>query len=162
MHRRKFLRGFASSLGAAAVPLTSAAKAVATLSNAPAKIIPFHYGWACVHAQRNNGISAADISRVFKVSPQEASSLMKRMELRGVIGPTGLDGRSQPTRTWQSWDTKHPARAKGSAQDIVEKDWNADRGMKARAKFRARVTKISVDPSCKYGAWTPRTPTLVL
>ena len=103
MQRRKFLQGIVAASGAAALPLPATAK-VAT--GAATKVIPFHYGWACVYAQMNNGVSAADIARVFKIPMSDANGLMERMLSRGVIYPPGLDGRSHPTRAWQPWDQK--------------------------------------------------------
>jgi len=103
MKRRNFLQGIAATAGAAALPLPTTAK-VAT--GAATKVIPFHYGWACVYAQMNNGIAAADISRVFGIPVTDAQGLMTRMLDRGVIYPAGLDGRSRPTRAWQPWDKK--------------------------------------------------------
>ena len=102
MKRRSFLQGIAASAGAVTLPLPAAAKA-ATVTT---KVTPFHYGWACVYAQMNNGVSAADISRVFKIPMSDAHGLMDRMLTRGVIHPAGLDGRSHPTRAWQPWDRK--------------------------------------------------------
>ena len=106
MKRRNFLKGLAASAGATALPLPAIAKVATTTTT---KVIPFHYGWACVYAQMNNGVSAADIARVFKIPHHEAAGLMDRMLMRGVIHPPGLDGRSHPTRTWQPWDKRGAA-----------------------------------------------------
>jgi len=65
MQRRKFLQGMLASAGATALPAPVIAKAAVQTT---AKVVPFHYGWACVYAQMNNGVSAADIERVFNIS----------------------------------------------------------------------------------------------
>lgn len=133
MRRRKFLQGIVASAGAATLPLPVIAKAAAQTT---AKIIPFHYGWACVYAQMNNGVSAGDIERVFRISPHDASSLMDRMLTRGVIGPTGIDGFSRPIRKWEPWDRRHPFE---DGPKVV--------GRRARAKFRVMISKLKAEPN---------------
>lgn len=86
MRRRNFLKGALASAGAAALPAPAIAK-IATV--AAHKVVPFHYGWACVFAQMNDGITAADIERVFKISANDANGLMDRMLMRGVLRAPG-------------------------------------------------------------------------
>lgn len=143
MKRRSFLQGLAASAGAAALPLPATARTAAAATN---KIIPFHYGWACVYAQMNNGVSPADIERVFRVSPADAGKLFDRMLTRGVIHAPGLDGRSHPTRAWQPWDKKAPAAADRSS----EKPRDADTSEPSVANlFRRVMAHVLADKS--YG-----------
>ncbi len=144
MKRRSFLQGIAASAGAVALPLPAGAKAAAVTG----KVIPFHYGWACVYAQMNNGVSAADISRVFKIPMSDAHGLMDRMLTRGVIHPAGLDGRSHPTRAWQPWD-KQQAIAKQEAQRKSIEDAERPRVADLFARMIGHVTE---DPSYGWAA----------
>ena len=143
MKRRNFLQGLAASAGATALPLPAFAKVAATTT----KVMPFHYGWACVYAQMNNGVSAADIARVFRIPAHEAHGLMDRMLTRGVIHPPGLDGRSHPTRAWQPWDKR------GAAVDAAEPD-QTDVGeeQSVAALFRAMMAPVLKDASFGWAA----------
>jgi len=145
MQRRKFLQGMLASAGAAALPAPAIAKVMAP---AATKVIPFHYGWACVYAQMNNGISAADIERVFKIPASDAQGLMDRMLTRGVIHPAGLDGRSHPTKAWEPWDKKAAA-AKAEAEK-AKKDEAArnapETGHRARARFARMIDAFKAEP----------------
>lgn len=132
MKRRDFLRGAVASVGATALPLPAIGKVAAT---ATAKVIPFHYGWACVFAQMNDGITSADIERVFNISPQDANGLMERMWTRGVLRPADLDGRCRATRAWEPWDKKQAAKAEAERAE-AERDGARQTGSRARAKFR--------------------------
>lgn len=144
MKRRNFLQGLAASAGATALPLPAVAKVAATTTT---KVIPFHYGWACVYAQMNNGVSAADIARVFKIPAHEAAGLMDRMLMRGVIHPPGLDGRSHPTRTWQPWDKRGAA----PAEDRPEKE-DAREERSVAALFAAMMAPVLTDASFGWAA----------
>ena len=144
MQRRNFLQGIAAIAGAVALPLPTFAKAAAMGTT---KVVPFHYGWACVYAQMNNGVSATDIARVFRVSPSDASGLMDRMLTRGVIHTPGLDGRSQPTRAWQPWDKRAPEASANSET----KPSLSDENRSLLNKFQAVTAHVVEDPS--YG-WT--------
>jgi len=144
MQRRNFLQGIAASAGAVALPLPAFAKAAAIGTT---KVVPFHYGWACVYAQMNNGVSAADIARVFRVSHDDAAGLMDRMLMRGVIHAPGLDGRSQPTRAWQPWDKRTPQATTKS--DTKHRISNENRSL--LNKFQAVMAHVVTHPS--YG-WT--------
>lgn len=147
MKRRNFLQGLAASAGATVVPLPALAK---TAAHATSKVIPFHYGWACVYAQMNNGVSAADIERVFRIPASDAHGLMDRMLTRGVIHTPGLDGRSHPTRAWEPWDkrqalAKAEAEAKARHQEDEKKRSTAD-------LFRAVMAPVLTDPSYGWAA----------
>lgn len=145
MKRRNFLQGLAASAGATVVPMPVMAKAAAQSTS---RVIPFHYGWACVYAQMNNGISAADIERVFRIPHSDAAGLMDRMLMRGVIHPPGLDGRSHPTRAWQPWDKRAPvpeAEQKGRKRDTQDHTSTAD-------LFRAMMAPVVSDPSFGWAA----------
>ncbi|HCP81741.1 MAG TPA: hypothetical protein DIT67_09170 [Octadecabacter sp.] len=145
MQRRNFLQGIAASAGAATLPLPAFAKAAAVGTS---KVVPFHYGWACVYAQMNNGVSAADISRVFHISPRDAAGLMDRMLMRGVIHAPGLDGRSQPTRAWQPWDKRAPvAQAKTETQHHM-----SDENRSLLNKFKTVMAHVVADPSYGWAA----------
>ena len=122
-----------------ALPLPAFAKiAVPTVT----KVVPFHYGWACVYAQMNNGVSAGDIARVFRIAPTDAQMLMDRMLTRGVIGPIGINGRAHPTRAWQPWDKRKALEA--AERSKVKSDEKA-RGVKTL--FRAIIDPVTKDPS---------------
>lgn len=107
MKRRDFLRGAAASAGAAALPIPTLVKPVAAATQAT--VAGFHYGWACVYAQMNNGIAPADVAEKFGISLEVANRLFDRMLDRGVLHPPGLDGRSHATRQWQPWDQRMKA-----------------------------------------------------
>lgn len=141
MKRRSFLQGLVASAGAAVVPVPLPALARPA---AAAKIIPFHYGWACVYAQMNNGVSATDIARVFKISNEDASGLMDRMLTRGVIHPPGLDGRSHPTRAWEPWDKK--SALANDQKDASEIKTSGETGTRARAKFQRFIAILKSEP----------------
>jgi hypothetical protein len=143
MKRRNFLQGIAASAGTAVLPLPVLARAAV---QSTAKILPFHYGWACVFARTNNGITAADIGRVFKVSPTQAHGLMDRMLTRGVLRPPGLDGRSHPTRTWEPWDKKTAVHQTETDQKPDSNTAKPETGTLARAKFRSFISKTKADP----------------
>ena len=145
MKRRNFLQGIAASAGAATLPLPSLAKVAAAGTT---KVVPFHYGWACVYAQMNNGVSAADIARVFRISPQDASGLMDRMLTRGVIQMPGLDGRAHPTRPWQPWDKRTPA----ATRDTARSDSTPDETATLSDKFRAMIAHVTQHPSYGWAA----------
>jgi hypothetical protein len=145
MRRRNFLQGLAASAGATVVPMPAMAK-VATQTTS--KVIPFHYGWACVYAQMNNGISAADIARVFRIPTADAAHLMDRMLTRGVIHPPGLDGRSHPTRAWQPWDKRTPAGTDSSRKATKQQDETRT----PKALFRAVMAPVLTDPSFGWAA----------
>ncbi|MEN8918995.1 MAG: helix-turn-helix domain-containing protein [Octadecabacter sp.] len=145
MKRRNFLQGIAASAGAAAMPLPTFAKAAAMGTT---KVIPFHYGWACVYAQMNNGVSAADIARVFRISPSDASGLMDRMFARGVIHAPGLDGRSHPTRAWQPWDKRTPA----APTHAETKHRISDENRSLLSKFDAVMAHVVTHPSYGWAA----------
>lgn len=141
MIRRNFLSGFIAGAATLALPAPTFAKAVTMTT---AKVAPFHYGWACVFARRNNGVSASDIARVFRVSGTEAQGLMDRMVMRGVVTPPGLNGRAQPTRTWQPWEQK-TAVAKSDTRNLRDPDQPsiADR-------FRAVMAHVMQDQTFGY------------
>ena len=145
MKRRDFLQGIVASAGAAAAPMPVLAKAAVQTTT---KVIPFHYGWACVYAQMNNGISAGDIERVFKVSGAEANGLMDRMLSRGVIRPPGLDGRSHPTRAWEPWDKKSalPDADADPIQNDAQEPYSNDTGTRARQKFHKMIDAMKAEP----------------
>ena len=145
MQRRKFLQGMLASAGAATLPAPAFAKVMTPTAT---KVIPFHYGWACVYAQMNNGISAADIERVFKIPASDAQGLMDRMLTRGVIHPAGLDGRSHPTKAWEPWDKK-TASAQVKSDDAKQSDTSSDdpkTGHRARAKFTKMIDHMKSEP----------------
>lgn len=139
MQRRKFLNGVMAGAGAAALPAQILAKAAAQTL---AKVVPFHYGWACVYAQMNNGVSVADIERVFNISAADASSRMDRMLTRGVIRPSGLDGRSHPTRAWEPWDDKS---ATTKHKRSIEMDSQSKTGTQARQRFQRMIANMKAD-----------------
>lgn len=142
MKRRSFLQGLAASAGAVVAPVSL--PTIAKPAAVTAKVIPFHYGWACVYAQMNNGVSAADIARVFKISNADASELMERMMTRGVIQPPGLDGRSHPTRVWEPWDKKSaPPQA---PKNTAEPDAHVQTGGRARARFQRFILNLKSEP----------------
>ncbi len=143
MHRRRFLQGMIATAGATALPAPVISKAA---THATTKVVPFHYGWACVYAQMNNGVSAADIERVFKISPHEAQGLMDRMLTRGVIRPPGLDGRSHPTRAWEPWDKKTKAATKHQDTDESELNNTSRTGARARDKFQKMMLRMKNEP----------------
>lgn len=143
MQRRKFLQGMLASAGATALPAPVIAKAAVQTA---AKVIPFHYGWACVYAQMNNGVSAADIERVFNISATEAQGLMDRMLTRGVIRPPGLNGKSQPTRAWEPWDKKTAPAPDPTEDKTTAQDRASNTGTRARAKFQKFITNLKAEP----------------
>ncbi|MCF2906196.1 hypothetical protein L0666_14465 [Octadecabacter sp. CECT 8868] len=143
MQRRKFLQGMMASAGATALPAPVIAKAAKATT---AKVVPFHYGWACVYAQMNNGVSAADIERVFRISGADAQGLMDRMLMRGVIRPPGLDGRSHPTRAWEPWDKKSPAPASEDKAKAPDDAQDQAIGQKARKKFARMIDCMKAEP----------------
>lgn len=145
MKRRNFLQGIAASIGATTLPVPVFAKAAAI----PTKVAPFHYGWACVYARMNNGVAAADIARVFRLSGIEAHKLMERMVMRGVVAPPGLDGRSHPTKVWQPWDERQAAIAKAEAKK--QSQTQQTKQSSAADLFRAVIGRVTQHPS--YG-WT--------
>ncbi|SMX41810.1 helix-turn-helix domain-containing protein [Octadecabacter ascidiaceicola] len=145
MKRRNFLQGIAASAGAATFPVPTFAKAAAVGTT---KVIPFHYGWACVYAQMNNGVSAADIARVFRISPSDASGLMDRMLMRGVIHAPGLDGRAQPTRAWQAWDKRAPE----IPAETESKHDVSNENQALLSKFNAVMAHVVTDPSYGWAA----------
>ena len=150
MERRKFLQGIAAGAGASVLPLPAIAKVAIPTT---AKVVPFHYGWACVYAQMNNGVSAADIARVFKISLTDANGLMERMLTRNVIGPIGLDGRAHPTRAWQPWDKRQALKAAEQAKaDKRLKAENTDDTNVVALKFRAMIEPVTKDASFGWAA----------
>lgn len=146
MKRREFLQNLSASAGVLALPVPAFAKVA---SQTVTKVVPFHYGWACVYAQMNNGVSAADIARVFRISPMDASGLMDRMLMRGVISPVGLNGRAHPTRAWEPWD-------KRQAADLARQDKNSAQDAPKRKPlpdlFRAMFAHVTDDPSFGWAA----------
>ncbi|MCF2871366.1 hypothetical protein L0664_09850 [Octadecabacter sp. G9-8] len=146
MKRREFLTGIAATVGATALPLPTLAKAA---THTTAKVLPFHYGWACVFARTNNGITATDIQRVFNVSQSEASSLMDRMLTRGVLRPPGLDGRSHATRTWEPRIQKT---ASPNLNKSTEHNARSKRGTRAIAKFRQFIANMKTEPDVTRAA----------
>lgn len=143
LNRRKLLQGLTASAAAIALPLPSFAKAVVATNKAA---VPFHYGWACIFARHNNGVSTADIARVFHLPKREAQALMDRMVLRGVVTPPDVLGRAQPTRTWQPWE--------GTAHNVQGKNTNTSQHAKHQPKpkrvsdaFRRMIAHVSEDPS---------------
>lgn len=144
MKRRNFLQGALAGASVAAVPLPAFAKVAATTT----KVVPFHYGWACVYAQMNNGVSAADIARVFRLPLSDAHGLMDRMLTRGVIGIPGLDGRAHPTRAWQPWDKRQAIQAREAKETQRAKNRTAERAT-AADHFRAVMAHVTHDRS--YG-----------
>lgn len=146
MKRRNFLQGLAASAGATVVPMPAVAKLAAQTTG---KVIPFHYGWACVYAQMNNGVSAADIARVFRIPVSDASGLMDRMLTRGVIHPPGLDGRSHPTQAWQPWDKRAPVTPENAKDPSRGGD---DQKRTPQEMFRAIMSPVLGDPSFGWAA----------
>lgn len=150
MERRKFLQGMAAGAGTMALPLPALAKVAIPTT---AKVVPFHYGWACVYAQMNNGVSAADIARVFRISPSDANGLMERMLSRNVIGPIGLDGRAHPTRAWQPWDKRQAMKATEAAEAEKQARLNdVDDSNVIAIKFRAMIDPVTKDASFGWAA----------
>lgn len=149
MQRRNFLQGLAAGAGVAAMPLPLAAKA-ASMGSVPYRAVGFHYGWACVYAQRNGGITAADIASKFNIPTAEANALFNRMLDRGVLTLPGLDGRSHATTPWQPWDQRHPV---GAARQDTPEDGtrpSADSDAQTIAdRFRAVMAYVTTDSS--YG-----------
>ena len=147
MERRKFLQSVAAGAGAMALPLPAFAKVA---SQAATKVVPFHYGWACVYAQMNNGVSAADIARVFRIAPTDAQGLMDRMLTRGVIGPIGIDGRAHPTRAWQPWDKRKALEATEARNKARAESEEPARTVKSL--FRAVIEPVTHDESFGWAA----------
>ncbi|MEL6960374.1 MAG: hypothetical protein AAGL89_15625 [Pseudomonadota bacterium] len=135
MKRRDFLRGAAASAGLTALPVPALSAPAVAVRTAPG-LAAFHYGWACVFAQMNNGITPADVSDKFGVSLREANALFDRMRLRGVIHPPGLDGRSHATRPWQPWDQRAAAAKREKTDAPEEKTPERQTGKRARLKFK--------------------------
>lgn len=149
MKRRKFLQGFVAGAATAALPAPVLAKAAAASA---AKVVPFHYGWACVYARTNGGISAADIERVFRVSPKEASRLMDRMLARSVLRPAAANGKCHPTRTWEPWDQKTTVVRADTHQPTDTSTNTTERGQRARTKFHAMIQSLKQEPEYRNAA----------
>lgn len=142
MKRRNFLQGVAASVGATALPVPALAKMGAV---AP-KAVPFHYGWACFYARTHNGVAAADIARVFRLSTDQAAGLLDRMVMRGVISPIGADGRCHPTKPWQPYD--HRART-GTAKTPRKSHQVQTHDSSLRDRFKAVMAHVTHHPT--YG-----------
>lgn len=141
MNRRSLLQGMIAGAGALALPIPIFAKAATVTAKAA---VPFHYGWACVFARTNNGISARDIARVFHLKPTEAQVLMDRMVLRGVVTPPDVLGRAQPTKAWQPWDGKTPKAPTRKTRRSQSQD-----NPSIADRFRAVMAHVTQDAS--YG-----------
>lgn len=144
MKRRSFLQGLMAGAGVTALPVPIGAKPIAGVAVSANRMAAFHYGWACVFAQMNNGITPADVVEKFGVTPAQADALFQRMRLRGVLQAPGLDGRSHATRPWQPWDKRGPAATQSDKQTKTRE--SADQP-NARDLFRQMIAHVTDHPS---------------
>lgn len=146
MKRRSFLRGVAASLGATTLPLPVISRPA--IASAPAGVpTAFHYGWACVYAQRNEGISPADIAEKFRIPLSEANGLFDRMLTRGVLQPPGPNGRSVASRPWQPWDERMAPQS--STKNARERDQEENTSNVAAA-FRKMIGHVTGDENFRW------------
>lgn len=122
MNRREFLTRTTAALGALGLPLGSVAGAGTTAKAAAvtARNPQMMYGWACVYAQMNEGVTPAKLAEAFRMSPSDARIVFDRMLERGVLLPPGLDGTAKASRPWRPWEDRARNRIRAAFARVMD------------------------------------------